>query len=307
MKKLLSNKIINHVFAITVSVIASFLMAVGIKVFISPNGFVSVGFQGLGLIIGRVFDKIFHTNLETTITGAVYLLINIPILILAWKKLSRRFTVYTTIDVVVTSVFLAILPNNLNEILHLSVSNGIITFLDAALFVGLLNGIANALCYIFGGSTGGTDVITMYLSVKKQTSLGRLTTLINGSIIIVGLFIDGSDAAIAKTFYTLVYLVLNSIVIDIFYIRNRRAILFITTSKGDEVAKEITTHFIRGVTRLDAKGGYTGEHKDFLYCACSSFEVIDIIKRVKDIDEHAFVSVIEANKVHGNFLNKELR
>ena len=78
MKKLLSNKIINHIFAITMSVIASFLMAVGIKVFISPNGFVSIGFQGIGLLIGRVFDKIFQTKLETTITGIVYLLVNIP-------------------------------------------------------------------------------------------------------------------------------------------------------------------------------------------------------------------------------------
>ena len=307
MKKLLSNKIINHAIAISISVIASFLMAVGIKVFISPNGFVSIGFQGLGLIIGRVYDKIFQTNLETTITGIIYFLINIPILILAWKKLSRRFTIYTTIDVIVTSAFLAVLPNNLNEILHLSVANNDITFLDAALFVGLLNGVSNALCYIFGGSTGGTDVISMYLSVRKQTSLGKITTIINGIIILIALVIDGTDAAIAKTFYTLVYLVINSIVIDIFYIRNRRAILFITTSKGDEVSKEITTHFVRGVTRLDAKGGYTGAHKDFLYCACSSFEVIDIIKKVKDIDEHAFVSVLEANKVHGNFINKELR
>lgn len=307
MKKLLNNKVINHIFALTMSIIASFLLAVGIKVFISPNGFVSIGFQGIGLLIGRVYDKIFNTNLETTITGIVYLLVNIPILIIAWTKLSRRFAIYSTVDVAVTSLALAILPNNLNEIIHLSVANNNITFLDAALFVGLLNGVANALCYIFGGSTGGTDVISMYLSVKKQASLGKMTTIINGSIILFGLFIDGSDQAIAKTFYTLVYLVINSIVIDIFYIRNRRAILLITTSKGDEIAKEITNNFVRGVTRLDAKGGYTGEHKDFLYCACSSFEVIDIINKVKDIDPSAFVSVIEANKVHGNFLNKELR
>ena len=307
MKKLLSNKVLNHAFAITMSIIASFIMAVGIKVFISPNGFVSIGFQGLGLLIGRVYDKIFETNLETTITGIVYLLINIPILILAWKKLSRRFTIYSTIDVVVTSVFLAVLPNNLDEMLNLSVNKGNITFLDAALFVGLLNGTANALCYIFGGSTGGTDVISMYFSVKKQASLGKMTTIINGIIILLGFIIDGSSQAISRTLYTLVYLVINAIVIDIFYIRNRRAVLLITTSKGDEISKEITSNFVRGVTKLDAKGGYTGEHKDFLYCACSSFEVIDIINKVKVIDPNAFVSVLEANKVHGNFLNKELR
>ena len=80
-----------------------------------------------------------------------------------------------------------------------------------------------------------------------------------------------------------------------------------TTSKGKEIVKVITEEFVRGVTLLDAKGGYTGEHKDLLYCACSSFEVVDIVKRVKELDNHAFISVVEANKVHGNFLNKELR
>ena len=147
----------------------------------------------------------------------------------------------------------------------------------------------------------------MYYSLKKQSSLGKMTTIINGVIILLGLLIEQGNDAIAKAFYTLIYLVINSIVIDLFYIRNKRAILLITTSKGEEVSKIITLNFVRGVTRMDAKGAYTGEHKDLLYCACSSFEVVEIIKKVKDIDSHAFISVLEANKVHGNFLNKELR
>jgi uncharacterized membrane-anchored protein YitT (DUF2179 family) len=72
MKKLLNNKVINNIFALTMSVIASILMAVGIKVFISPNGFVSVGFQGVGLLIGRVYDKIFKTNLHPYSTTIKY-------------------------------------------------------------------------------------------------------------------------------------------------------------------------------------------------------------------------------------------
>ena len=58
---------------------------------------------------------------------------------------------------------------------------------------------------------------------------------------------------------------------------------------------------------MDVKGGYTGNHKDLIYCACSSFEVKDIIQKVVEIDEHAFVSVIAAEKIHGNFISKVLR
>ena len=113
--------------------------------------------------------------------------------------------------------------------------------------------------------------------------------------------------AIPKAFYTLVYLVINSIVIDLFYVRNRRNVLLIITTKGEQLSKEVTHRFVRGVTILQAKGAYTGEEKQMLYCACSSFEVVDITNLVKEIDEHAFVTVLEANKVHGNFLNKEIR
>ena len=96
-------------------------------------------------------------------------------------------------------------------------------------------------------------------------------------------------------------------VIDIFYTRNKRAVLLITTTKGQEVADAITHVFVRGATIMNAKGAYTGSDKSVLYCACSSFEVTSIAKKVKEIDEHAFISVLEASKVHGNFLSKELR
>ena len=309
MKKLFENKTVSFVIAILLTIVSSAIMAVGVKVFLSPNSFLSTGITGISLILGRLYDNIFlpEKSLETVIAGIFLFVLNIPVLILAWKKLSHKFMILSTINVITNSVCLTFLPDNLHEILNLSVANGNISFLDAALFVGMMNGAANAVAYMVGGSTGGSDVLSMYFSLKKQSSLGKMTTIINGTIILLGLIIEKGDDAIAKAFYTLIYLVINSIVIDLFYIRNKRAILLITTSKGQEVSKIITHSFVRGVTMMDAKGAYTGEHKDLLYCACSSFEVPEITNQVKAIDEHAFITVLEANKVHGNFLNKELR
>ncbi len=307
MAKNSNKKIVSYIISILLTIISAIIMAIGVKIFVSPNRFLSTGVTGISLIIGRIIDNIFDKHLETIITGICLFLFNIPLLILAWKKLSHRFTILTAINVIVNSICLTLLPDNLAEKLNLSVEFGNISFLSAALFVGMMNGAANALAYIVGGSTGGVDILSMFYSIRKQFSIGRITTAINGIIILIGLFIDGQELAIAKAFYTMIYLVISSIVIDIFFIRNKRVVLLITTQKGNEIAHEITNQFIRGVTILDARGGYTGEHKDFLYCACSSFEVIEIIKKVKEIDEHAFVSAIEANKVHGNFLNKELR
>ena len=308
MKKIKLNKNLSFVFAIIFTIFSSVVISFGVKIFLSPNQFLSPGVTGIALIFGRLYDVIFkpETSQETFIAGIAMLVLNVPVLLLAWKKLSPRFMILSLINVVVNSVCVAILPDNLHEVFHLSVEAGNISFLDAALFVGLMNGAANALAYIVGGSTGGSDVLSMYFSIKKQGSVGKFTTIINSIVICAGLFLGGENA-IAKAFYTLVYLVINSIVIDLFYIRNKRAVLLITTSKGEQLSKEITHTFVRGVTVLEAKGAYTGEAKQVLYCACSSFEVIDITNKVKEIDDHAFISVLEANKVHGNFLNKELR
>ncbi len=309
MKKILNKKAVSYTISILVNIISAIVITIGVKVFISPNKFLSTGFTGIALVVGRIYDNIFtpEKSLETTIASVVFLIINIPVLILGWKKLSHKFTICSLVFVIVTTITMAFIPDDIGVRLHLSVANGDISYLDAALFVGMLNGCANALAYIFDGSTGGIDIISMYYSVRKQISIGRVTTLMNGVTLILGLFIDGSEMALSKAFYTLVYIVINSIVIDLFYVRNKRTILFITTSKGDEVANEIMLHFVRGVTRMDVKGGYTGNHKDLIYCACSSFEVKDIIQKVVEIDEHAFVSVIAAEKIHGNFISKVLR
>lgn len=305
--KINKKNILSNVIAVLLTIVSSFIIALGVKVFLSPNRFLSVGVQGITLIIGRVFDNVTGLHLETLVAGISLLVLNIPILLMAWKKLSPRFMILSVINVIVNTLVMTLLPDNLHEVFHLSVANGDITFLDAALFVGLMNGAANAVSYVVGGSTGGADVMSMYFSIKKQSSVGTYTTIINSSIILVGLFVDGTDGAIAKAFYTLVYLVINSMVIDIFYTRNKRNVLLITTSKGQEVADAITHVFVRGATIMNAKGAYTGADKNVLYCACSSFEVANIAKKVKEIDEHAFISVLDASKVHGNFLSKELR
>ena len=301
--------IITYIIHIIVTIISAGIIALGIKIFVSPNRFLSTGVTGVAIIIGRLYDNIFSpaTSLETTITSILYFVFNVPVIILSIKKLSKKFTILSILSILSTSLFLVVIPDNINELLGLSVENGNITFLDAALFVGLMNGAANALLFIVGSSAGGTDILSMYYSVTKQVSIGRLAVMFNGVIIVAGMFVDKQGGAIPKAFYTLVYLVISSLVIDLFYVRNKRNIVYVTTSKGKEISDVINRKYIRGVTKISAVGAFTGEPRDLLYCACNTFEVNGIIREVKNIDEHAFISVVPANKVIGNFINKDLR
>ncbi len=305
-RKIGDNKIIQYSISIFVSIITGMIIAIGINVFLSPNGYLSTGFTGVALIFGRIYDKIFNTHYEIKITSVLYLLFNIPVLILAWKKLSKPFAIFSAINVITTSICSYILPENLNEILHLSVPNHI-SYLDAALFVGIMNGTANGLVLKAGSSTSGVDIVSMYYSIKKQSSIGRVMIILNVFILLAGIIVNGTVDGLKYAFYTLAYVITSSLAIDLFYGRNKRVLLFVITDKGKEISNVITHKFIRGVTVLDAKGAYTLQHHDYLYCACAIFEADNITKEILKMDEHAFISIVDARKVYGNFINKEIK
>ena len=91
------------IFAVILTSISAFIMAVGVKVFISPNKFLSTGATGIAIIFGRLYDNMTHGSMETTITGIVLFLLNIPLFILSWKKLSHKFAILTAVNVPIPS------------------------------------------------------------------------------------------------------------------------------------------------------------------------------------------------------------
>ena len=130
MKKLLENKTISFVISILLTIVSSSIIALGVKIFLSPNSFLSTGVTGIALIVGRLYDKIFlpEKSLETIIAGVLLLILNIPVLFLAWKKLSPKFMILSTINVITNTLCMTLLPDNLHEIFNLSVANGDISF-----------------------------------------------------------------------------------------------------------------------------------------------------------------------------------
>ena len=91
------------------------------------------------------------------------------------------------------------------------------------------------------------------------------------------------------------------------FVANRKVVVTIITEKGDEISDLINSNFTRGVTRIKAIGNYTKREKDFLYIACTSNEALEIADLAKQIDEHSFTSVSNAQRISGYFLNKSTK
>ncbi len=299
------NKVFDWIFSIVIVAICAAFYALAVKVFVSPKRLLAGGVSGISLLLGRFIEATGWLSFsETNIAGVLTLVFNIPLLILAWKKLNLKFAILSSVHVITVSTLVAFLPNNMSEIIFKDAWNDI-GILDAALFAGAIVGISTGFCFHLGGSSGGMDIVAYYFSSRKQVTVGKLNSIINASIIILSIILFPSDG-VDKALYTLIYIFTNSFTLDLVFNRNKKNMIHIVTNNGEAVSKFIMANFYRGVTQMDAKGAYTGNHKDFLYVIATAFESLEIAKEVKKFDPDCFITIVPVGKVYGRFVNKDI-
>ena len=139
---------------ILIIILAALLMAVNIKTFVRTGGLYPGGATGLTILIQRIAELFFHMEIPYSI---VNLLLNSVPIYIGYKFIGKKFTIYSCLMIVLTSVLTDLLPAYAitQDILLISV------------FGGILNGLAISLCLLMGATSGGTDFIAIYLSEKK--------------------------------------------------------------------------------------------------------------------------------------------
>ncbi len=260
--------------------ISAVLQAFALNCFYITSGLLDGGLTGIGLIINYLSDGNFSL--------AIFLLIaNIPLAILGYFNVGKYFTIITFVNVVLTSFLLAIIPTIplLNELML------------NAIVGGLIYGIGIGLALEAGSSTGGTDFIALYLSVKKQKSAGQYMLWLNGAIILISAYFFDVEIAV----YTIIATFVCSKVIDAIHVRYQRVTLAIITSYGSQVTDYLLENQIHGVTVLPAQGGYSKERKSFIYTVVSTYEVKKIQDAIFEIDEGAFINVTSSKEIFGSF------
>lgn len=305
--KWLKGSKINFVFSIFVTIFSAFIYSLGVVVFISNAKLMASGVSGISLIIGRIFEEANLFNFtEAQISGVFYFVINIPILVLSFRKFSWKFTILTILHMIFTSLFTSLInPSIVYTFLGVEASWPLSNQLESAFFSGVLCGFSTAITYLVGGSSAGIDLLSLYLSSKKQISTGKINAIVNGIIIFVTIILWPNN--IINALFTLIFIFINAAVIDLIFVANKKVIITIITEKGDEIANMINQKFTRGVTRIKAIGNYSKREKDFLYTACTSTEALEIAEFAMQIDEHSFTSISTAQRINGYFLNKQTK
>jgi uncharacterized membrane-anchored protein YitT (DUF2179 family) len=273
-----------HVKKFIIVIIGAFIFAFSMNYFLIPAGVYSSGFSGLSQLLSRLFSEYFKIHISV---GIWLLLLNIPVTILGWRKVGKTFTLYSFISVIFSSLFLNLIPiKELSDDILLN-----------AVFGGVIGAVGAGMTLRFGASTGGMDIIAVYLSRVVEGSVGRFTLILNSFIIISAGFLFGWE----KSLYTLVGLFSSSKVIDILHTQAQKLTAMIVTKNSKDLKQAILTRLTRGATVVPAHGAYSNEGRDMLITVISRYELFELRKIIKEVDPKAFTNIVKTDSVIGLF------
>lgn len=269
---------------IIVVIAGSFLTAVSLNFFLIEANVYANGFAGAAQLLSSIFRDFIGLDIGT---GIFLLLLNIPVFILGWFKVGKGFTIYSGISVLFSTIFLEFMP-------VIALSDDIIL---NAVFGGVVGGAGVGISLKIGASTGGMDIIAMWLSKLNDQPVGRYFLILNTMIIIIaGVLYEPENAL-----YTLVALYVTTRVIDTIHTRHVKLTAMIITQKAEEMQEAIHRQFIRGITILPAQGAYTKVEKKMLYLVLNRYEMYDLEKIIKEVDPNAFTNVVQTSAIFGHF------
>lgn len=277
-----------HISRLTLLMIGCLIYGIGLNVFIIPSKMLSGGVSGISLILNYLF------NLPT---GLLIILINIPLFIISFKKLDRDFTIYSMIGTLLLSFFI----DNTKFIANIPTFQ-LKDILLSSVFGGAITGIGGGIVFRSRGSTGGLDIISVFLKKKYGINISTISFAINIFIVLIGAFIGGLSIGL----YTLISMFITAQTINFTMDGlNRRKVLFIVTEKEEEVAQGIIKELGRGVTFFYGEGAYTKEKKKVIYCIISLTQLAKLNSIIKEIDSNSFTAILDASEVQGKGFKKK--
>lgn len=264
--------------------LASALMAVNIKTFVNTGGLYPGGATGLTILIQSICKMFFNITIPYT---PVNLLLNAVPIYIGWRFIGKKFTLYSCVSILVTSIMTDMIP-------EIAVTYDILLI---SIFGGIISGFAISLCLSMNATTGGTDFISIYLSEKKGVDAWNFVLAFNVVIIMIAGLLFGFD----KALYSIIYQYASTQMLHMLYKRYQKQTLFIVTNKADKVCKAINAVSRHGATILSGEGSYEHERRKVVYSVVSKAESREVISAVKNVDATAFVNALRTEELAGRF------
>lgn len=258
--------------------LGAFLFALAVNLFVIPNDFGEGGVTGITIIL--------YYWLQWS-PALVSIILNGILLIIGYRLLDKKTTVYTILAVLFNSFFL-----HLTESWHIESNEPVIN----AVFAGLLAGAGIGIIIRVGGTTAGTTILARLANKYWDWNISYGLLFFDLIVAVFSVFVIG----IEKMMFTFVILYIGTKAMEFIIegLNPKKAVTIISTHH-DQIARKVVDIMDRGVTVLRGYGYYTGDNKDVLYIVISKQEVSMLKKIVRAEDKNAFVSIHDVRDVFG--------
>jgi uncharacterized membrane-anchored protein YitT (DUF2179 family) len=343
-----AKNIIDYTLTFIVCTLSALVFAFGFNAFMDPGAnlkdadgnavilakLVAGGVSGVSQVIALLLElcgvksQAMGGNFDEHLFYSIaYFVINIPLLVLAWTGIGKRFAVFTLINVAEVSLFIKLLtvdkiPGIDFLALFVNTNGGLFA---RAVFAGVCTGLSSALAFKMDISAGGIDIIAYYIALRKGTMVGKYSVIMNSitvflfSLLTAALgnpipgasFVAGWDPkfsaeAFGRIFYSALYMLVGMILIDSINVRNKKMKIEVVTERKD-LGNVLISSIPHGATIVQGQGVFTGQPRYIVTMVVSSYEVRDVVKIVQKEDPHAFIQVVSLAQVYGRFFMKPVK
>lgn len=271
-------------FRIIIVIIASLLYAWNLCCFAKSADLLPGGISGVSLLLQHIIKSIFHVTVPYSVFN---ILLNLFPVYIGFRYIGKKFTLYSILTILLSSIFVDILPDYIftTDILLISI------------FGGLINGFAIALCLNVGTTTGGTDFISIYMS--QQKGMDSWNYILFGNVII--LLIAGAMFGWSIALYSIIYQFCSTQIIQMLYKRYQKETLFIISNKADEIYRLIKDTTNHDATLFHGIGCYEAKEKEMIYSVINTDARRQLIPLIHSVDPHAFINVVKTEELAGRF------
>lgn len=264
------------------------IYAFAIEGFLIPSRIIDGGITGVSMILSTLSGKSL---------GVFVVAINLPFIILALKKLGKRFVFSTFFAIIMFAVGVTLFGSLFHG--HCVIEN--LELFLSAIFGGLILGAGVGLIIRNGASVDGTEILAIYATRKISFSVGEIIMFINIFIFTVAGFIyDWTHALYSIITYFIAYKTMDVVIEGL----NESKSVFVITDYSTEIGKDIMEKMDVSVTYVDAQGGYSGQKKRIVYCVISRLQVQKLKEIAKNIDPRAFIAIENVYEVEGVRIKK---
>ena len=263
-------------------VLGAAIAAFSIEEFLVPCTILDGGIVGISIMVN---------NLSGLSLSMLTLVLNLPFLIIGFRRLGTKFIAKSAVAMMAFSSFLEVFA---------SLTDMTQDYLLAVCFGGVFLGVGVGLVIRSGGCLDGTEVVAIFLNRSFNLPVGRTVLLINVAIYMAAGFLFGFNRAM----YSLLTYFITSKVIDFVEtgVEQAKAAMIIT-NEGRKIADEIYKRMGRTVTILEGEGLISGR-KVILYCVLDRFEIYELKHLIKEVDTSAFITVSDVSEIIGNHIKR---